>query len=83
MKTIVIISNKFIKLNMKISKFLFDCIALTKIIEIFHIIDNLTIGILIKMNIIDFERIQINVIKLIIKSYHNMFVDFLSTISND
>ena len=75
----VIISNECIKLELKISEFLLDRSVLTKITEIFHIIDNLIAKILIEMNIIDFERMKFDAKQLIIESYKNISVNLIST----
>ena len=75
----VIISNECIKLKVKISEFLLDRNVLTKITEVFHIVDNLTAKSLIKMNIIDFERIKLDAKQLIIESCKNISVNLIST----
>ena len=75
----VIISNECIKLEVKISEFLLDRSALTKITEIFHIVDNLTTKILIEMNIIDLERMKLDAKQLIIESCKNISVNLIST----
>ena len=75
----VIISNECIKLEMKISKFLFNRSVLTKITEVFHIVDNLTVKILIEMNIIDLERMKLDAKQLIIENCKNISVNLIST----
>ena len=79
-KIAIIISNEIIKLEMKISNFVLDKTARAKITEIFHIIDNLTTKILIKMNIIESERMKLNCKKLIIENCQKISVNLISTI---
>ena len=64
---------------MKISEFWLDRSVLTKITEIFHIIDNLTAKILIKINIIDLERMKFDAKQLIIESCKNISVNLIFT----
>ena len=82
-KTTIIISNESIKLEMKISDFILDKTAWARITEIFHLIDNLTTKILLKMNIIESERMKLNFKKLIIENCQEISVNLIFTISTE
>ena len=78
----VIVFSEFIILNMNISKFLHERLITERITENFHIVEDLSVKILIEMNIIGLERMKIDFRNLMIESCENMSVE-LSAINSD
>ena len=82
-ETSVVIFNESIKINMNIFDLLNEKSVTTRILEIFHIVKELSVKILIEMNIIDSERMIINSNKVIIENCQNMSIDLFATNSTN
>ena len=79
----VIVFSEFIILNMNISKFLHERLITERITRVFHIVKNLSVKILIEMNIIKFERMKIDFRNVVIESCENMLIELSATNSDD
>lgn len=70
--------NESIKLSMNIFDFRNDKSVVTRISKIFHIVNNLSIKILIEMNIIDSKQMKIDFKTLIIESCQNVLIELFA-----
>ena len=78
-KTFVIVFSEYIKLNIKILNLLDEKAITARILEIFHIMKDLSIKGFIEMNILESKCIKIDFKRMIIESCQNMLIDFSST----
>lgn len=79
----VIVFSESIKINIDISEFLHEKSITAKISKTFHIMNDLSVKILIKMNIIESKRMIIDFKKLAIENCQNVLIELIAINSTD